>query len=150
MKIIRILGLLGAAGAATVGAATATSTAAFAAPASVATTPAHTVDGVHSHVSERARSITTNLTELRTRITANPRLTAAAKKTLQADITKALADTATWQTRIAAATTMTAVRAAGPARAAVIADLTTFRTGLAAARAQAVAGRATTARTTGR
>jgi hypothetical protein len=149
MKIIRTLGLLGAAGAATLGAATATSTGAFAAPAAVATTPAHTVQGVKSHVSERTRSITTNLTEMRTRIPANRRLTAAAKATLQADITKALADTATWQTRIAAATTMTAVRAAGPARDAVTADLSRFRTDLAAARAQAAAGRATTARTTG-
>ena len=144
MKIIRTLGLLGAATAAALGAATATATAALADPATAtAKSPSHTVEGVQTHVAARTQKITTNLTAMKSRVAANKRFSATAKSTIQTDISKILNDTATWRSKIAAASTMVAVHAASPSRDAVNAGLTKLRTDLAAARTEANAGKAT-------
>jgi hypothetical protein len=131
MKITRKLGIVGLAA---VAALTATGAPAY------AKTPSHTVEGVHAHVDARTQHITTRMQALKSRLTANPRVNAASKTTVSADITKVLADTATWRRLIDAATTMTAVRAAAPAREAVMADLTKLRNDLKAAHAAKIAG----------
>ena len=96
--------------------------------------PRRTVASVQTRVNERALHITTKMRSLQTRVAANKHFTPAVKANLQAGITKVLSDTSVWRTRIAAATTMTAIQAAAPARRVVVADLAKLRTDLAAAR----------------
>jgi len=131
MKITRSLGIVGLAAAA---ALTATG-----APAYAKTTPSHTVEGVHAHVGARAQHITAKMQALKIKITGKAHFSAAAKTLINADITKVVADTATWRRQIDAATTMPAIRAAAPARQAVMNDLTKLRTDIKAAKAAASA-----------
>ncbi len=80
----------------------------------------------------KAQHITAKMQAQQSRL-ARPVL-AAAKNTLQADIIKILADTATWRRQVDAATTMAGVRAADPSHRTVKADLAQLRTDLAAAK----------------
>jgi hypothetical protein len=102
-----------------------------AAPA-VAATP-NTVAGVQARVDAKAQHITAKVQSLRGRLATRP-YAATAKNTLLADITKVLADTATWRRQIDAATTMTGVRSADPAHQTVKVDLAKLHTDLAAAK----------------
>jgi hypothetical protein len=70
---------------------------------------------------------------MQSRLAAKPKLSAA-RTTLQADITKALADTATWRTQTDAATTKAGILAAKPAHEAVKADLAKLDADLTAAK----------------
>jgi hypothetical protein len=135
VKIVRRISIIALA---TLAATGATVTAANAAPAS--TTPQkHTVQSVQAHVGVRVQHVTTKMQTLRVRITANKRFTVATKATLQADVAKVLTDAAAWRTRISAATTMVAIRAAAPAKVTVDNDLAKLRTDLTAARKQVTA-----------
>jgi hypothetical protein len=71
---------------------------------------------------------------LQTRVAANKHFPAATKATIQADIVKVLSDTSVWRAKVAEATTMAMIRAATPAREAVMADMVKLRAHLAAAR----------------
>ncbi len=104
---------------------------AFAATPTTPTTP-KTVASVRARVDAKAQHITAKMQAQQSRL-GRPAL-AAAKNTLQADITKVLADTATWRRQVDAATTMADVRAADPRRRTVKADLAKLRTDLAAAK----------------
>lgn len=131
MNIVRMLGTIAVATAAAVGAA---------APA-FATTPEapQTVADVKARVDGKAQHISAKMQALQSRLTARPHL-AAAQNTLQADITKILADTATWRQQIQTATTMAGIRAADPAHQAVKADLVKLHTDLEAAKATKTTG----------
>jgi hypothetical protein len=96
--------------------------------------PKRTVASVQTNVKARTLHITTKMRSLQTRVAANKHFTATVKATIQADILKVLRDTSIWRTKIASATTMAAIRAATPARQAVLADIAKLRTDLAAAR----------------
>jgi len=133
MKITRKLGIVGLAAAA---ALTATG-----APAYAKTTPSHTVEGVHAHVGARVLHITTKMQALKTKIAGKTHFSAAAKTLINADITKVVTDATAWRTQINAATTMPAIRAAAPARQAVVNDLAKLRTDIKAAKAAAAAAR---------
>jgi hypothetical protein len=126
MRFARTLGTVAAATAVAVGAA---------APAFATTPMPQTVAAVHTRVDAKAQHITTKMQALQSRLTSRPALTAA-KDILQADITKILADTATWRQQVAAATTMAGIRAADPAHRLVKADLVKLHTDLAAAKAK--------------
>jgi len=128
MKIVRTAGLIVAATAALTGVAGP----AFAATATTPEPP-RTVDSLKAKVDAKATHITAKLTALQTKLATKPKL-AAARTTLQADITKALADTAAWRKQVDAATTKDGIRAADPAHEAVKADLTKLQTDLAAAK----------------
>lgn len=135
MKIVRRISILALATLAASGA-----TAAAATAASADTTPQkRTVQTVQAHVGVRAQHITTKMQTMRVRVAANKRFPATTKATLQADIAKVVTDVAVWRSRISAATTMVAIRAAAPAKVTVDNDLTKLRTDLAAARKQAAA-----------
>jgi len=131
MKIIRRLGVAGLTAVAALAIAGATTTTAHAG------TPKHTVEGVQEHVEARVDRITAKMETLKPRIAANPRFSAATKTTLSADIAKVLTDTETWRKKIDAATTMEAVKAATPARDAVLKDLAKLQADLKTARAGA-------------
>src|SRR3954454_20416758 len=110
MKTMRFVGLLVGATAAVAGVAS---------PASAATpAPPRTVDSLKAKVDAKAEHITAKLQALQGRIAGKPQL-APARATLQADITKALADTVAWRTQVDAATTKAGIRAAGNAHLAV-------------------------------
>jgi L-2-hydroxyglutarate oxidase LhgO len=102
-----------------------------AAPA-LAATP-KTLTGVQARVDAKAEHITAKMQTLRVRLAAKP-YAATAKNTLQADITRVLADTATWRRQVDTATTMTGIRSADPAHQTVKADLAKLHTDLAAAK----------------
>jgi hypothetical protein len=127
MRIARTLGTIAALTAAAVG----TATPAF------ATTPKtpQTVAGVQARVNAKAEHITAKMQTLQSRLTTRPALNAA-RNTLQADITKVLADTVTWRRQIDAATTMAGIRSADPAHQTVKTDLAKLHTDLAAAKAK--------------
>lgn len=125
MRIVRALGLVVGATAALTG---------VAGPAFAATPePPRTVDTMKAKVDAKAQHITAKLQALQSRIDSKPKLSAA-KATLQADITKALADTATWRKQTDAATTKAGVRAADAAHQAVKADLAKLHTDLGTAK----------------
>jgi hypothetical protein len=105
-----------------------------AASAVVAQPPKRTVESVQTRVKERVLHITTKMKSLQTRVAANKHFTAATKATIQADIVKVLSDTSVWRTKVAEATTMAMIRAATPAREAVMTDMGKLRAHLAAAR----------------
>jgi Skp family chaperone for outer membrane proteins len=106
----------------------------LAGPAFAATPePPRTVDSMKAKVDGKAQHITAKLQALQSRLATKPKL-AAARTTLQADITKALADTATWRTQVDAATTKDGIRAADPAHQTVKADLVKLQADLAAAK----------------
>jgi hypothetical protein len=132
MRITRTLRIVGMAAVATLATAGATTTVAYAG------TPTKTVASVHAHVDARAQHIQAKMQVLKPRIAANTRLSADSKKTLLADITKIVTDTATWRRQIDAATTMVAIKAATPAQKAVLADLTKLRADLKTAHATKV------------
>ena len=127
MKTARRFGIVGLAAAAALGF---TTTAASAATEP----PKRTVASVQTHVNARALHIIAKMRTLQPRVAANRHFTAAAKATIQADITKVLTDTSAWRTKIASATTLAAVQAAAPARRAVLLDVAKLRADLAAAR----------------
>jgi uncharacterized pyridoxal phosphate-containing UPF0001 family protein len=93
-----------------------------------------TVAGVRARADAKAQHITAKMQALQSRLATRPQL-AGAKSTLQADITKVLADTAAWRRQVDAATTMAGVRAADPAHRTVKADLAKLHTDLGAAKA---------------
>ena len=106
----------------------------LAAPAFAATPePPRTVDTLKARVDTKANHITAKLQALQTRLATKPKL-AAARTLLQADITKALADTATWRKQVDAATTKAGIRAADPAHQAVKVDLAKLLADLNAAK----------------
>jgi hypothetical protein len=105
-----------------------------AAPAFATTPKKQTVAGVQARVDAKAQHIAAKMQTLQSRLATRPRL-AAAKKILQPDITKILADTTTWRHQIDAATTMAGIRSADPAHKTVKADLAKLHTDLAAAKA---------------
>jgi hypothetical protein len=129
MKIRHIIGLVAAAGAMTAGLATP----AFADTPAPASAPKPTVDSIKARVDATADHITTRLQALQTRIGKKPAL-AAAQATLQADITKTLADTAAWRKQADAATTIAEIRACAPARQTLKADLAKLHADVAAAK----------------
>lgn len=125
MRIVRALGLVVGATAALTG---------VAGPAFATTPePPRTVETMKAKVDAKAEHITAKLQALQSRIGSKPKL-ASAKATLQADITKALADTAAWRTQTDAATTKAGVRAADAAHQAVKADLAKLHTDLGTAK----------------
>jgi hypothetical protein len=131
MKVVYVVGL--ALGAIVAGAGMAT-------PAFAATPePPRTVEAMKAKVDTKADHITAKLQALQNRLAAKPKL-AAARTMLQADITKALADTAAWRKQVDAAATKAGVRAADPAHQAVKVDLAKLHTDLAAAKKTAAAG----------
>ncbi len=93
---------------------------AFAAPQT--TPPVRTVASVKAQADAKAAHITTKMQSLQALLATRPKL-AAAKTTLQADITKTLADTATWRQQVDAAVTLAGILAADPAHKVVKADL---------------------------
>jgi len=101
--------------------------------------PPRTVDSVKARVDAKAKHITDKMQALQGRLT-RPKL-APAKTTLQADITKVLADTAAWRKQIDGATTLAGIQVAAPAHQAVKADLSKLRADLAAARGTKDAGK---------
>ena len=127
MRAARRLGIVGLAAAVALGLPPAAASAAT-------DPPKRTVASVQTKVNTRTLHITTKMKGLQTRVAANKHFPAATKATIQADIAKVLTDTSVWRTKIAAATTMTAINAALPARQAVLRDLAKLRTDLAAAR----------------
>jgi predicted nucleic acid-binding Zn-ribbon protein len=128
MNIIRAAGLIVGT---TVAAAGLAGPAFAAAPATPE--PPRTVDSMKAKVDAKAAHITAKLQAMQTKLAAKPKL-AAAQSTLQADIAKALADTATWRSQTDAATTKEGVRAAGAAHQAVKADLAKLHADLTAAK----------------
>jgi hypothetical protein len=103
-------------------------------PAFAATpAPPRTVASVKAQVDAKALHITTKMQALQGRLATRPKL-AAAKTTLQADITKILTDIGTWRTQVDAATTIAGIRAADPAHQVVKADLAKLHVDLAAAK----------------
>jgi len=125
MKIFRAAGLIVGATTVVVG---------LAGPAFATTPePPRTVESMKAKVDTKAAHITAKLQALQTRLATKPKL-AAAKTTLQADITKALADTATWRAQVDAATTKAGIRAADPAHVVVKADLAKLHTDLTTAK----------------
>ena len=125
MKIVRTLGLVIGATAAVAG---------LAGPAFAATPqPPRTVDELKAKVDTKAQHITAKLQTLQARLATKPKLTAA-KATLQADITKALADTAAWRQQTDAATTKVGIRAAATAHQTVKTDLAKLHADLATAK----------------
>jgi Skp family chaperone for outer membrane proteins len=119
--------------AALVGAATA-ALAGMAGPAfAVTPAPPRTVESLKAQVDAKAEHITSKMQALQTRLATRPKL-AAAMTTLQADISKTLADTATWRKQVDAATTKAGVRAADPAHQVVKADLAKLHSDLATAK----------------
>jgi hypothetical protein len=126
MKIVGAIGLV-------VGATVAVMGLAGPAFAGTAVTPApRTVDSM------KATHLTAKLTAMQTKLAAKPKL-AGSMTTLQADITKALADTAAWRKQVDAATTKAGVLAADPAHQVVKADLVKLHTDLATAKTTAAA-----------
>jgi Skp family chaperone for outer membrane proteins len=125
MKIVRTLGLVIGATAAVAG---------MAGPAFAATPqPPRTVEDLKAKVDTKADHITAKLQALQAKLATKPKLTAA-RTALQADITKALADTAAWRRQTDAATTKAGVRAAATAHQAVKADLAKLHADLATAK----------------
>lgn len=102
-------------------------------PTPAAATPPRTVASVKARVDAKAAHITSKLQALQGRLATRPNLDKA-KATLQADITKALADTDTWRKQVDAATTMDAINAANSAHQTVKADLAKLHADLAAAK----------------
>jgi hypothetical protein len=129
MKIRHIIGLVAGAAAMTAGLATP----AFADTPGPATAPKPTVDSIKARVDTIADHITTKLQALQTRVAAKP-VFAAAQASLQADITKTLADTAAWRKQADAATTIAEIRACGPARQTLKDDLAKLKADVAAAK----------------
>jgi hypothetical protein len=125
MKSVRVIGLLVGVTAAVAG---------VAGPAFAATpAPPRTVASLKARVDAKAEHITAKLQAMQSRIAGKPQL-AAARAILQADIIKALADTAAWRQRVDAATTKAGIRAADPAHQIVKADLAKLHADLAAAK----------------
>jgi hypothetical protein len=126
VKITHAMGLIVGATAAIAG---------MASPAFAATpAPPLTVDSMKAKVDTKAEHITAKLQALQTRLATKPKLVAA-KVTLQADITKALADTAAWRTQADAAVTKAGVRACDAAHQTVKADVVKLHADLATANA---------------
>jgi hypothetical protein len=127
MRIARTLGTIAAV----------TAAAAVTATPACATTPKtpQTVAGVQARVDAKAEHITAKMHTLQSRLATRPALNAA-RNTLQADITKVLADTVTWRRQVDAATTMAGIRSAGPAHRTVKDDLAKLHIDLAAAKAK--------------
>jgi hypothetical protein len=119
--------------AALVGAATA-ALAGMAGPAfAVTPEPPRTVETLKAQADAKAQHITSKMQALQSRLASRPKL-AAAKTTLQADISKTLADTATWRKLVDAAATKAGIRAADPAHQAVKVDLAKLHSDLANAK----------------
>lgn len=112
----------------------------LAAPAFAATPePPRTVETMRAKIDTKADHITAKLQALQTRLATKPKL-AAARTILQADIAKALADTAAWRKQADAAATKEGIRAADPAHQAVKADLAKLHTDLTTAKGTKTAG----------
>jgi hypothetical protein len=123
------------------GAVFATATAAAASPATTAsasTTP-RTVAEAKQHVAQQSAHILAHLAELRPRVAANKRFTAAEKTLLNADMAALQTATTAAGKKIAADTTLAQIRADRPLLAAVLAKRIKLQTDLAAARANPVA-----------
>lgn len=128
MKIVRAVGLIIGATAAVAG---------LAGPAFAATPEApRTVDSMKAKVDTKAAHITAKLQAMQTKLAAKPKL-AAARTILQADIAKALADTAAWRRQVDVATTKAGILAAAPAHQAVKADLAKLHADLTSAKGTA-------------
>jgi hypothetical protein len=125
MKIALTVALIGTATAAL---------ASVAGPAFATTpTPIRTVASVKAQADAKAAHITTKMQSLQALLATRPKL-AAAKTTLQADITKTLADTATWRQQVDAAATLAGILAADPAHKVMKADLAKLHADLKAAK----------------
>jgi hypothetical protein len=101
--------------------------------------PPRTVEIMKAKVDTKADHITAKLQALQNRLATKPKL-AAARTILQADITKALTDTAAWRKQVDVATTKAGIRAADPVHQAVKVDLAKLHTDLTAAKKTATAG----------
>jgi Skp family chaperone for outer membrane proteins len=101
--------------------------------------PPRTAETMKAKVDAKADHITAKLQAMQTKLIAKPKL-AASRTLLQADITKALADTAAWRKQVDAATTKDGIRAADSAHRTVKADLVKLHADLTAAKGTKTAG----------